>query len=476
MQFAREINRLLIGILFIFGIVVAAAAYWAIVGPDTILLRQDNPRLVEAEAAILRGALYDRNKELLVVSEQDVNGLVTRHYLHPAMHSALGYSSLRYGVSGAESAFNTILRGEDQPLTFIEQLTNNLLHRPQKGADIQLTFDATIQAAAVEAMGDHRGAVVVLSASDGEVLALVSLPTYDPNTLDANWETLTQTSGNPFFNRPIQGNYQPGGTLQTPLIAAALLANYPLTTTFNYSSRPVRVANVELTCAAVPPTEILTLGEAYAYGCPAPFAELVSKLGIGTVEAAFAAFEISRPPTLPGYVVQPPNEPTPTPSIINLNSANLGENALGQGQLTITPLEMTVIAAAILNDGNAPTPYTLLAVRPPIETAWQNDQSLHPHIPIITTNAARQLQDLMRLSVNNGAAQSAMRLGLDIGGHAALAYSGDESQAWFVGFITIGVQQSITIAVVLEDVDDPALAAQIGGDILEAAYARMQQG
>lgn len=471
MQFTREINRLLIGMLVIFGLVVVAAGYWAISGPDTISLRQDNPRLVEAEAGILRGALYDQNDELMVNSEQNTDGTVTRRYLQPAMYSALGYSSLRYGVSGAESAFNPILRGEEIPLSFIDQFTNNLLHRPQQGSDIRLTFDSVIQQAAVEAMGDYRGAVVVLSATNGEVLSLVSLPTYDPNTLDENWEVLTKTEGNPFFNRPIQGNYQPGGTLQTPLVAAALLANYPLTTPFNYANRPVRVANVELTCAAVPSTEVLTLGEAYAYGCPAPFAELVSKLGIGTVEAAFDTFQISRPPTLPGYVVQPPDQPTPTPSTINLSSANLGENALGQGQLTITPLEMTVIAAAILNDGNAPTPYTLLAVRPP-DGEWEDDQSLHPHIPIITANVARQLQDLMRLSVNNGAAQPAMRLGLDIGGHAAVAYSGEESQAWFVGFVTLGVRQGITIAVVLENVNDPALAAQIGGNVLEAAYTQ----
>ena len=64
-------------------------------------------------------------------------------------------------------------------------------------------------------MGDYHGAVVVLNIPSGEVLAIVSLPTYDPNTLDTNWEQLTQAAGKPFFNRALQGAYQPGGTLET---------------------------------------------------------------------------------------------------------------------------------------------------------------------------------------------------------------------------------------------------------------------
>jgi hypothetical protein len=62
MRFAREINRLLMGILVTFGIVSISAAYWSIVGPDTILRRDDNPRLVEAEASIMRGNIVDRHE------------------------------------------------------------------------------------------------------------------------------------------------------------------------------------------------------------------------------------------------------------------------------------------------------------------------------------------------------------------------------------------------------------------------------
>jgi cell division protein FtsI/penicillin-binding protein 2 len=88
MQFAREINRLLVGVLIVLLIVAGAAAYWAIVGTDTILERQDNPRQVEVEARIQRGSIYDRNGQLLVSSHSDASNILIREYLYPQTYSA----------------------------------------------------------------------------------------------------------------------------------------------------------------------------------------------------------------------------------------------------------------------------------------------------------------------------------------------------------------------------------------------------
>jgi peptidoglycan glycosyltransferase len=473
MQFTREINRLLIITLVAFGLIAVAAAYWSVIGPDTILLREDNPRRVEAEASVLRGRIFDRTDTLLIESQAERNNLtVTRQYLYPEANSALGYFSLRYGVGGAEAAYDTLLRGDDIP----HDLANDLLHIKQQGSDIRLTFDLALQKRLAQAMQGQSGAAVVLAVPSGEVLALISLPTYNPNTLDADWETLTQAPGKPFFNRAIQGNYQPGGILQTPLIAAALLANHPLEMTIDNATRPVSIANVELNCAAVLSLRSLTLREAYAFACPSAFISLVDELGISTLEATFKTFQLDQPPTLEGFIVNTNNTPQPAPSLVSLTSDNLLKNALGQGQLTVSPLEMAVIAAAVVNDGNAPQPYTLLATRRPGSVTWTPAQGLRPSIPLTTANTARQLQDMMRLAVAKGAAQNAGRPNIDIGGHAALAYSGNSSQAWFIGFATLGGRQGAAVAVVLENSSDPGLAADIGGTALAMAHERLQGG
>jgi cell division protein FtsI/penicillin-binding protein 2 len=91
----------------------------------------------------------------------------------------------------------------------------------------------------------------------------------------------------------------------------------------------------------------------------------------------------------------------------------------------------------------------------------------------MTVNTARQLQDLMRNAVANGAAQNAGRPDIDIAGHASLAYSGEGTQAWFVGFATLRGRQGVAVAIVLENSDDPGLAADIGGTALMAAQTAL---
>lgn len=475
MLFTQEINRLLIGILAIFGIIAISASYWAIFGPDTILKREDNPRLVESEAQIARGSIYDRNDNLLVTSNRNAAGSVIRNYLYPEMASALGYFSLRYGVGGIEAAYNETLRGDDLLRNFSEQLIDQLLHHPRQGADIKLSLDLDIQREIVQAMGDHTGAAVMVYVPNGEILSLVSLPTYDPNVLDSNWENLTTDPGNPFFNRAIQGNYQPGGILQTPLVATALLADYSLDSEIENASRSLFIDDVELTCAVPLGERILTLREAYAFACPYPFQILAEQLGAPTLQAAFDTFRFSQPPTLAGFVTESDSASPANPMEINPATENLVQDALGQGELTVTPLEMAAITGAIVNDGNAPQVVTLLSTRPPNAATWI--ESLHPAgqtIPFLTANVARQLQDVMRNAIASGAAQNAGRTNIDIGGHAALAYSGNTSQAWFIGFATLSGRRGVAVAIVLEDSNDLGLAADIGGRALQAAHDALE--
>lgn len=469
MSLTREITRLFLGILLAYALVGLATAYWAIVGPDTIALREDNPRLVVAEAGILRGHILDRNGNVLAASQINENQQVVRIYPHPEVSSLVGYSSLRYGVAGTESAYDDILRGEDQINDAGQQFVNDLLHRRKTGTDIKISLDLQIQQAVNEAMAGHTGAVVVIAVPSGQIISLLSLPSYDPNTLDANWQTLVASPQEPFFNRALQGSYQPGGTMQTPLMAAALAANVPLTESIRNATDPVQLEEIELSCALRLPFSQLSLRDAYAFSCPLPFTQLAQQLGTQAFDNMIQTFHLDSPVELRGYFPAPTTNDT-----ITIQEESLVENALGQGELTVSPLDMAVMVAAIINDGNAPQPYTLLETSPPDSNQWTTMRVIRPTVPYTTQRTARQLQDLMRNAVANGGALNAARPNIDIGGHATLAYSGDESQAWFVGFATLEGQRAIAAAVVIEDSVDPGLAADIGGTILQTAHQVMR--
>lgn len=479
MATGRELQRLLIGLLCAFLIVAASATYWAVFGPGNITQRRDNPRLVEAEMAIVRGSIVDRNERLLASTQINANNQRQRMYHEESTYSLVGYASLRYGVGGTEAAFDTLLRGDHHPKDTLEALANQMMHIPQQGADIRLTIDTETQNAIYEHIQTSTsegnpiaGAVVVMDVPRGEVLALLSLPSYDPNTLHLHWETLVEDPGKPFFNRALQGQYQPGATLQTTLMAAALLTNQDIDKPIEEANRPVLLENVTLECAALrQPLLTLSLREAYTFACPGPFAELAQALGSQAIEANLNTFHYNSPPVLENYpliAAEPSNQ-------VQITADNLVRNALGQARLTVSPLEMALLSAAIINDGNAPQPRILFATREPNQERWVQPSVRNATTPYINQNTARQLQDLMRDAVANGAAQNASRQGVDIGGHVALAYSGEETQAWFIGFATIGGNRAISVAVVLENTDDTGLAADIGGIALESAQNAIQR-
>jgi len=488
MQFTTELQRLLRGILISLGIVGLAAGYYAIVGPLTLLEREDNLRLLEAQGEIARGNIYDRDERLLVTSvESDNSTQRVRRYQHPSFNSALGYFSLIYGVAGAEAAYDEQLSGADlQTDDLSRYIEQDLLHQAPQGTDLRLTFDLDVQRAlvnALEANGciaqpeltDSGCAGVVLSIPDGGVLGMVSYPTYDPNQLDAQWQELISAPSTPFFNRALQGRYQPGGIFSTVMLTVAVINQYTATSTFQNAADVVRVGEVAQVCTASPPSDTLTLREAYQYGCPAPLAQVVTEIGIKRVEPVYNLFRFDEPLTLPGYVVIPVDptaeltpvptvEATPNPLPEDLTLADI----MGQGDITVSPLHMAAVTAAMINGGNAPLPYTLISTRTPGTSTWTPTNRMQQFLPITTQETSARLQNLMRTAVETGIAQPAAREGYDIGGHVGLAFTGQTTQVWFIGWVRTAAREGAVIAILLEDSNDLNTVADIGGDVLAA--------
>lgn len=489
MQFTTELQRLLFGTIIALGVVGLAAGYYAIVGPLTLLEREDNLRLLEAQGEVARGDVYDRADRLLVTSvEADNSTQQIRRFRHPSFNSALGYFSLTYGVAGVEAAYDGQLSGADIQTddlnTYIEQ---EIFHRTPQGTDLQLTFDLEVQRAlvtALEANGcfadpaltESGCAGVVLSVPDGGVLGMVSYPTYDPNQLDAQWEDLIDAPSTPFFNRALQGQYQPGGVFKTVMLTVAVINQYTADDRFENAADVVRVGEVAQVCTASPPSDVLTLRETYQYGCPAPFAQIVEKIGIQRVEPVYNLFSFDEQVTLSGFVTipldpdaeitpQPTPEATPDPTTDDLTLADI----MGQGDITVSPLHMATVTTAMINGGNAPRPYTLIATRPPDANTWARANRMTQPLPITTQETSARLQNLMRNAVETGIAQGAARDGYDIGGHVGLAFTGQTTQVWFIGWVRTAAREGAVIAVLLEDTDDLDRAAAIGGDVLATA-------
>ncbi len=190
----------------------AAAGYWGVARSAELTARSDNPRLVDAERAIQRGPILARDGTVLARSEPIQPAVYARRYPRPAAAPAVGYASWRHGTGGLETYADPILRGS---LTAFDRL----LHRPQIGAAFTTTLDIELQEKLHRALtgattSASRGAGIILDWQTGEVLALASAPSFDPNRLDEDWDTLRTAEQAPLLNRATQGLYQPGPLLR----------------------------------------------------------------------------------------------------------------------------------------------------------------------------------------------------------------------------------------------------------------------
>lgn len=458
--FSREISRLLVGFILAFAAIILFTAGYAIFGSLTLLSRDDNPRLVEAERSIQRGRIYDRQGVLLASTTRDNNGFAVRNYGYPAMNSGLGYYSYRYGTSGAEAAYNDRLSGANRPDT----ITQVVLSSPKTGDDIQLTLDLSTQLATTEAMQGHTGGAVIMAVPSGEILALVSLPTFDANTLDANWDTLIQAEDNPFFHRILQGQYQPGSLFQSVVTISALMHNQPLTTQYPGGTRSITLNDLTIGCVQPHTSFSISLREAFLYGCPRPFVQVAPLIGVSAIRGVLNQLQFDTPPTLEGFVAQPDNTNLPF-----ISRSNLRENVLGQGDVRFSPMAVNALTAAIINGGNTIPPVTLAATRPPNTDTWAPVRHQQPSTPYITAQTARRMGELMRISALEGTAGGIQLPGYDVGAHAAVAYSGESSLIWLTGFAILEDEQDLVFTIVIEDEQNTQVALDIATAAIQAA-------
>ena len=429
-------------------LLAAVCGYWAVVRAEPLRARDDNPRRVLYEQRIARGRVLDRSGVVLAAIEIASNGAVSRRYPVIEAAPAVGYANLRYGTGGIEAAFDAELRGEGDHSAW-----NELLHRPPQGRDVQLTLDAALQAQAQQALEGQAGAVVLLDAANGEILALASSPTFDPEHLDEAWDELAQDPAAPLVNRATQGLYQPGAALQTIIIAEALhTERVSLAAPISNTTATVPVNGTLLGCSGTL-SEPHTLAEAYGAACPAPFADLGERLGAGGLEQAIERWSLTiTPPQL-----EIPTEAADWTAEMLSSTTSLRAEAIGQGQLTVSPLQMALVAATLANGGEMPSPRLALRIED-VDGNWQETLSAGEPRAVITPDYARALLAAWQ------------RHGDGVAAHwgVAVAGEGQPPHAWFLGVAPADAPR-YTVAVLLEHPAEPEKVINIGAALLQAA-------
>jgi peptidoglycan glycosyltransferase len=212
----RELKRISALILVMFTALFVASSIIQVFQTDNLDADSRNQRARADQYAIERGQILTADGKAIVTSpKSDDTFQFDRKYKDGRVYAAVtGYYNPIGAPTGIEGALNAQLAGtsSDQVL---DRLQNIVTGKDPKGASVQLTIDPKVQRAAYDALGRLRGAVVAIEPKTGKVLAMVSKPSYDPNTIADHtsgvpaYEALTAKDPNPLVDRAIGGDTNP---------------------------------------------------------------------------------------------------------------------------------------------------------------------------------------------------------------------------------------------------------------------------
>ena len=198
------------GIIFIS--LIGYLAYFDGFKSDDFINSPYNTRQDSFSDRVVRGKIMSSDGQVLAQTNVSEDGTETRNYPYSNMFAhVVGYDS--NGKSGLESEANfTLLTSHS---FFLTQMKNQFLDQKNTGDTVISTLNAKLQTVAYNALGDRRGAVVVLEPSTGKRLVEVSKPDFDPNTIAQNWQTLVNDENDSsLLNRATNGAYPPGSTFK----------------------------------------------------------------------------------------------------------------------------------------------------------------------------------------------------------------------------------------------------------------------
>ena len=500
---ATNVRRLGLYLIVAFAIVSASTVWWQVVEAPQLATRPDNPEVLAARRTLLRGTIFDAGGQVLASSAL-VDGLSVRTYADPAFTHVIGYASHRFGTTGIERAFEDLLVGQTDPNP-IRDLIRDVLDRQPQPRDLTLTIDRRLQDFAAAQLGGHAGAIVALDPISGEVLALVSTPTFDataisgdPQQAQGPMDALRADESEPLLPRARQGLYVPGSILKVLTTASALDAGVisPQTTYEDQPRQEVEGFVVEgfvireHDLGSVQPS-LWALSEALQVSSNIYFAHVGLELGGEPFLQYARRFGFCDPLTIgpPGralgvtasYLTAPQDEGcTPFSDDVQLAST-----AFGQGEAVVTPVQMALVAAAIAGGGVMPHPYVVSDVRAHTETGERSESIVDTFgspggTRVVSTEAAAATRAAMVDAVNGDlgrlfAGQADITL-YGIAGQRAAGKTGTAQlgtgaapHSWFIGFAPgqEGATPQIAVAVLVEEGGSGAgLAAPIGGRIM----------
>lgn len=356
----RKNNKSIIVSTLIFVITFIAMAgyliYFNLTQAESIINNSYNKRQGVLSRHTIRGSILSDDKTKLAVTNVDDDGNETRYYPYSGLFShAIGY--LNNGGYGLESLYGYYMLHSNQ--NFFEQIGNDLSGNRNTGDNVITTLNVNLQKACYDALGSNRGAVIVMEPSTGKILAMVSKPDFDPNTLAANWSQITgEGSDSVLVNRATQGLYPPGSTFKLITMLEYLREHKNDYGQYHYiCDGTYELGNNTINCVRTTAHGDVDLFSSLAVSCNCSFINIGLSLDLDRYKktAEKMLFNKELPTNL---------EYNKSRFVLNGESSewDIAQTSFGQGKTVITPFHLALITCTIANNGTLMKPYLVSSV------------------------------------------------------------------------------------------------------------------
>jgi penicillin-binding protein 2 len=391
------------------------------------------------------------------------------------------------GSSGIESAFERMLRGEygfeyvmvNARGQFVADYGDGKRNIPaREGSDLFLTIDAELQAYAEELLGTRSGSIVAIDPQNGEILVMISKPDYDLSlfsgvTPPELWSALNADSTRPLFNRATSSIYPPGSTYKMVLAAAALENNVITEHTTVNCPGFYRFGNRIFRCHKPEGHGRVNVVDAIKVSCNVFFYATMLETGFDAWTDFGRGFSFGRRTGIedldetPG-ILPDENYYNRVYGVRGWTRGNLVSLAIGQGEMSVTPLQMAVYAMMLANKGIHYQPRLVSHIY---------DVSTRQIIELPVRSERREISnrtwDLIRRGLHKvvdedgGTARAARIPGISSAGKTGTSQNPHgEGHAWYIGFAPYE-NPRIAIAVVIENIGyGGAHAAPVAGRVI----------
>ena len=456
----RELKVTVYIFLGLFALLVVHFALYVQFNAPKQIVNSYNMRQKNLEHTVIRGTIYADHDEVLA-REALKDGVEVRNYPYAELFAhVVGFST--YGNIGLEKTANIDLLTSNAPVD--ERLAKEMAGIRNTGDNIFTSLNVDLQKTAFQVLGNYRGAVVVMEAKTGRILAMVSKPDFDPNCVSENWAKITENGDEAaLVNRCVSGLYPPGSTFKTVTLLEYLREHDLDGSGYSYSCNgKFKSGGSVIECYHGSVHGTLDLLGSYARSCNCSFANIGMGLDIPQLEDTADALLFNR-------VLPVESDHKKSSFVLDSTSGTdeILQTSIGQGQTLVTPMHLALITQAIANDG-VMMKATLVDRQENYLGTVVRQQKPSQYRRVMKQEEAQLLKEYMKEVVSSGTGKKLQSPYYTAAGKTGSAEYGTEkgkSHAWFTGFSDTG-SPDIVVTIIIE-------RAGSGGDYAVPAAKRI---